>query len=166
MLNCLRRMDLFTTTVIVYNSDSQILHCYNNLSMDPNIYWFHEDYNKVKTWILYGSGNEEEPEDHLCRSLCLPQSTEWWNLPDLEHIPKLRDAEMSQKWSSPSHLHKETQSDQLPYKLPTEGNCPPCGSSLLCRMQGGHFVGSVIKSSVVNMGFYTARSSCWQSSSS
>lgn len=97
----------------------------------------------------------EESEDHLCRSSCLLQSGEWWNLPDLEHILNLRDAEMSQKWSSPSHLHTEMQSDQLPPKLSTGGNCPPCCSGLLCRMQRGHFaeVNFVIKSSMVNMAF-------------
>lgn len=147
--------------VIVYNTASKIFHSYN-LSMDSNISWFHEDHDKVKTWILYRSGNARSQS----RSSCLSQSSEWRNLLDLEHTLNLRDVELSQKTSSPSYLHVETQSDQLPLELSKEGNSLLLWPTLHNVKRAFCWTELCNKIIYGEHGFYTAGSGCWYNSGS
>lgn len=84
----------------VYSSDSQgVFHGYN-LSMDPALFWFHEDQNKIKTWDRSAQG----------RSWCLGQFSEW-----LVKLTRPRTyAELKGLFAfteTAAHPHTETQND-------------------------------------------------------
>lgn len=158
-LNCLRRMDLFTTRVIVYNRASQIFHSYN-LGVDANIFCFHEDPDKVKTWILYCSGMGGIRRSSLQE---LPQSSAWTRprtYPELEGCGAVTETKLSLSMETYTRKCKVTNFPltvnrrKLPSLLlwPTLQNVKRafCWAELCNKIIYGEH------------GFYTAGSSCWQ----